>query len=70
MPIPFNCKWPAKVLRDRFKSRFVPEPEFKPLDLQGLRPEDPSGLNHLTKSDELLTTKGESCVSNRKNSAL
>jgi hypothetical protein len=32
----FNCKWPAKVLRDLFNPAFVPDPEFKHFDLKML----------------------------------
>jgi hypothetical protein len=59
----FNCKWPAKFLQELFKPRFVPDPEFKPFDLQALRPEQPSGPSPSTNPPGMFTTKRENLVS-------
>jgi hypothetical protein len=62
MPIPFDCKWPAKVLQDLFKPRGLPDPDFKPFDLEALRAEDPSDLK---RSTHLPMTKRGSSASER-----
>ena len=55
----FNCKWPAKVLQDLFKPPFVPDPEFKPFDLQALGAERSSGSSRLTNSRDAYDEKRE-----------
>ena len=45
--------WPFKVLGDLFTDRpFVPDSEFKGLDLSALRDEDSRGLSHVSNGQK------------------
>ena len=60
----FNCKWPGKVFQNLFTPRSVPDPEFKPFDVRGLRAEHSSGSSLSINSPGVPTTRTENPVSN------